>query len=393
MSEERGRWVRRIAAAVVIALALGLAFWAGRVTMSPQTLPTEVSNEAVTVEVREASVGRSLLLNVTVGQAQAPAAVNSLQGVVTQAGTSGQFGLGDVLYTVNDTKVRVVAGSLPFFRDLATEATGQDVRQLNEALVGLGYLTVAGERFDWYTSEAVKAWQRDLGMPQTGMVRLGELVAVPNLPAALVLDDEVLIRATMLMGGEIIVFAPSGVPKFEMVLDSNQARLVSDEATTTIKYQGHSWPAVIESRQPNNSGAIVLTLNAPGGGSVCGEECGVIPPGKAVNIPSQIVVIPPVSGAAVPVTAILSNPDRTTKVIVVDGETRSDRLVKVLGSENGLAVVEGVEVGERVQVLAGKNTESATNPGSGTTGAPQTASLGGQGTGAQDSPDGAPSPS
>lgn len=393
MSEERGSWVRRVAAGVVIAFALGLAFWAGRVTMAPQTLPTDLPSEAVTVEVREASVGRSYLLNVTVGQAQVPAAANSLQGVVTETKASGQFNVGDVLYRVDNVPVRVVQGSMPFFRDLSTEATGQDVRQLNEALVTLGYLTVAGDRFDWYTSEAVKAWQKALGVQQTGVVRLGELVAISELPTALVLDDEVLVRATNLMGGELIVFAPSGLPKFELVLDSSQARLVSDEATTTIKYQGHSWPAVIESRAPRNDGAIVITLGAPTGGSVCGEECGVIPLGKAVNIPSQITVIPPVSGAAVPVAAIVTNPDRTTKVIVVDGETRSDRLVKVLGSENGLAVVEGVEVGERVQVLAGKGAEGTSNPGGGTTGNTQTASPGGQSESAQHSPDSSPSPS
>ena len=372
---------------------MGLAFWAGRVTMAPQTLPTDLPSDAVTVEVREASVGRSYLLNVTVGQAQVPAAANSLQGVVTETKASGQFNVGDVLYRVDNVPVRVVQGSMPFFRDLSTDATGQDVRQLNEALVTLGYLTVAGDRFDWYTSEAVKAWQKDLGVQQTGVVRLGELVAVSELPTALVLDDEVLVRATSLRGGELIVFAPSGLPKFELVLDSSQARLVSDEATTTIKYQEHSWPAVIESRAPRNDGAIVITLGAPAGGPVCGEECGVIPLGRAVNIPSQITVIPPVSGAAVPVGAIVSNPDRTTKVIVVDGETRSDRLVKVLGSENGLAVVEGVEVGERVQVLAGKGAEGATNPGGGTAVTSQTASPGGQSESPQQSPDSSPSPS
>jgi len=63
--------------------------------------------------------------------------------------------------------------------------------------------------------------------------------------------------------------------------------------------------------------------------------------------------VPPVSGPGVPVAAVSTQADGTTTVVVVDqAGARTPRTVKVRGSQDGVAVVDGVNVGDHVQVFA-----------------------------------------
>jgi hypothetical protein len=82
---------------------------------------------------------------------------------------------------VDERPVLLLYGSLPMYRALATGATGADVRQLERNLAGLGYggFTV-DETFSAATATAVKRWQRDLGLPQTGAVERERVVYAPG---------------------------------------------------------------------------------------------------------------------------------------------------------------------------------------------------------------------
>nr|WP_246497688.1 peptidoglycan-binding domain-containing protein [Sphaerisporangium rubeum] len=59
--------------------------------------------------------------------------------------------------------------------------TGTDVRQLERNLKALGYhgFTVDGT-YSALTAAAVRRWQRDRGLPQTGLVELGRVVFAPG---------------------------------------------------------------------------------------------------------------------------------------------------------------------------------------------------------------------
>jgi peptidoglycan hydrolase-like protein with peptidoglycan-binding domain len=61
--------------------------------------------------------------------------------------------------------------------------TGEDVRQLEENLVAMGYGTktiTVDNRFRAATKRAVKKWQRDLGVDDTGVVKLGMVAFLPD---------------------------------------------------------------------------------------------------------------------------------------------------------------------------------------------------------------------
>jgi len=82
----------------------------------------------------------------------------------------------------------VLLGGLPAFRSLAVNVKGPDVRQFEENLRALGYhgFTVDSV-FDAATVTAVKKWQKDLGLAETGTLELGRVVyvAAPVRVAAL----------------------------------------------------------------------------------------------------------------------------------------------------------------------------------------------------------------
>lgn len=100
---------------------------------------------------------------------------------------------GDVLYRADGEPVVVLYGDTLAYRtlrDAATNLTGADVAQLEEALVELGYdpdgnVTV-DEEFTYYTAQMVEDWQAAMGAEDDGIVNLGEVVFLPG--PALVLD-------------------------------------------------------------------------------------------------------------------------------------------------------------------------------------------------------------
>jgi len=88
---------------------------------------------------------------------------------------------GEPLFKVDERPVVALYGSVPLYRTLREGAKGADVRQLERNLAALGYtgFTVDGS-YTAATAQAVRAWQADLGLPQTGAVALGQVVFTPG---------------------------------------------------------------------------------------------------------------------------------------------------------------------------------------------------------------------
>jgi len=104
----------------------------------------------------------------------------SASGVVTWApGAGTTIGRGESLLRVNDRPVTLMYGSMPLYRTLRDGVSdGKDVRQLEANLAALGYgsdMTV-DDTFTAATAAAVKDWQDDRGLPETGSVDASQVV-------------------------------------------------------------------------------------------------------------------------------------------------------------------------------------------------------------------------
>lgn len=335
---------------LLVAAAAGVGWWASRATLTsavPEETGEQGAAQVVWAQASEGSVGRSLPLSTTLRQPAVPVAQNALAGVVTSI-SPGDVEEGDTVYVVGDTPVRVVEGEEPFWRELARGAEGEDVEGLQRLLIEQEHLSgEADGDFGPATERALKAWQKAQGKDQTGTVPLGELVAVPALPAVVQLGESIVVGRT-LGGGEDSVLAPTGQREFVLVVTQDQARLIPAETTVEISYEDHTWTGVIASSAQDEYGSTTFTLAAPDGGEVCGDECSVLPNDAQVTLRSQVVIVPRVEGTTVPAAAVHTRPDGSAYVVTEAGEAE----VGVAGSGQGVVVVEGedVEPGTRVQV-------------------------------------------
>jgi Putative peptidoglycan binding domain len=118
------------------------------------------------------------------------------QTVTSIIATNSAVHQGDVLYTVDGAPVVALDGALPAWRSLSTSSDdGADIAQLEASLVALGYdptsKVTVDNHFDSATRTMVKAWQKGLGVEQTGTVDLGSVVFLPSATTVSAVDQAV----------------------------------------------------------------------------------------------------------------------------------------------------------------------------------------------------------
>lgn len=360
----RQQWGRRIGFTLGVLALCALAFWAGRVTFTPpQALTNAPASESVYTVTRQ-EVGRSYTFNATVTQERQPLAPNAASGMITAIENRETYDNGDVLYRIDNHPVRILAGPMPMYRDLGAGDRGADVQALNAALAQMGYATTPdSDRYGPATTAAVKAWQRDLGIAQSGTLERDEIYFTPNLPRAITFDRELMRVGVVLAGGETLLYTPGGEAEFALQITEQQAKIIPPNAVMTVHYDQYSWPAIISSVEYDAKADMPkYILSAPGGASVCGDECGVLPAQEELLIPVEIEAVAKHSGPVVPVSAISSDsPDHTWVVVVGEDGATERKDVKVVVAAEGLAVVDGLEEGTRVQVFGQADAPNLTN--------------------------------
>ncbi|RAY17254.1 efflux RND transporter periplasmic adaptor subunit [Actinomadura craniellae] len=141
----------------------------------------------------------------------------------------GAVGRGEPAYRVDGEAVPLLYGSLPVYRALRPGVSGSDVKQLERNLSALGYTGFTVD--DDYTSgtaDAVRSWQDDLGLPETGTVTRA-LVA----PGRIRVGEHK--RATGDPAGGVL-YTYTGTTRVVVVdLDVKDQRLAERGATATVE--------------------------------------------------------------------------------------------------------------------------------------------------------------
>lgn len=344
------RVLRGIAFAALFFFLGGLAWWAASVTLFSSTPSNAQEAAPITATVTQMTVGRALTLNVNVRQPFKVVGYNDAMGKITSISNQSVVNAGDVLYAVNTRPVVAVSGIVPFYRPLGLNAVGPDVDQLRAMLLSKKLLKASPTgRFDAAVASAVRRWQASIGESPTGVVELGDVIALPVLPTTIRLAAGVVVGAR-LGGGEPAILARSGEIAFEMVLNPAQAALIPAAASITVKSGGNSWPASITTRSADGNGNVVLKLAARDGSAVCTSECGSLPADEQLSLTAEVTIVAPATGPAVPVAAIHETKDQRLYVVRKGGAKKA--FVKVIQSDGGFAVVDGVEVGAIVEVFS-----------------------------------------
>ncbi|MFD7997975.1 peptidoglycan-binding protein [Streptomyces mirabilis] len=186
MSRRRAQRIRRrVTGGIVVAVAVA----AGALTLSQW--PTGGENSSAkpkphsTATVQRTTLASGLKIDGMLGHAPADEISAQGAGTFTKLPKNGdQVGLGKPLYEIDAQPVVLFRGSRPFWRVLEKGMSdGPDVKVLERNLTDLGYANAADltvdEKFTDATAEAIKRWQKALGVPQTGRVAMGRVVVLP----------------------------------------------------------------------------------------------------------------------------------------------------------------------------------------------------------------------
>lgn len=204
-----------------------------------------------------------------------------LSGVVTEVVAAGDtIEQGDVLYRVNGEPVVVMYGDIPAYRtlrDLSENMTGEDVMQLEAALVALGYdpdgLATVDDEFTDYTETMVERWQEALGVEDDGVVQLGDVIFIPEAADVLAVAVEV---GQSVNPGQPIVTITSGEPL------QGEDVLQLEQALTALGYSG----VTVDGTWDDGTKAAVLAWQA----DVGLETDAVVDLGEIVFLPATVRV-------------------------------------------------------------------------------------------------------
>lgn len=333
------------------ALVSAIVAWGIFTVARPPSDPLEAETAAL-VTVEPGEVGNSISLTTIAEWVSTPIGVNRASGVVTRVeidqGT--EVSQGSVLYRVDERPVAVAQGAIPAFRDIGDGAEGADVTQLQQMLTDLGLYSsrISGE-VGPSTVSAIRSWQKSLGLDQSGVVGVSDVVFVPTLPVRVTLDSAAVRRGAGLVGGEQTVYGLPSSPVFRLPVTTAQAQILQEGLRVEITSpSGGTWTGYTASQTPDaTAGTVQIDLSGGDAGVICGDGCGEVPVASRQSLVSRVILAETVSGLTVPSSAVVSTADGELAII---DETGERLIVSVVSSARGMSVIEGVESGVRVRV-------------------------------------------
>jgi peptidoglycan hydrolase-like protein with peptidoglycan-binding domain len=266
---------------------------------------------------------------------------------------------GQVVYRVDGRPIPLFYGDTPEWRQLsAGVADGADSYELQANLIALGVapsVLRADNTFDWFTAQAVRSWQASLGLPQTGIVRPGDVVYMPGA-----------IRVTAVEPA-VGMFAQPGQPVLQATSTQHTVIVQLNVALESLVKVGNAVTVSLPDGKTTAAGtvsAIGTVATAPSSGNQNG------PPQEA-TVTVTIALTDPAAGGtldlapvsvgiagdlhrsvlAVPITALLAQPDGKYAVEVVANGRRTPVIVTTgLFDDRGLVEVTSTELHEGMLV-------------------------------------------
>ncbi len=338
--ERRGAWNRlRMPSLIMtgIVVVIGwLVFNPPSVFESPDAV---ISVPRSTTEVRTADLVRSFEAEGSLVFLDDRTLLHPTAGTVTSlASPLTPVSSGDTLYAVDNVPTVALTGQTPAWRTMSVDASGEDVLQLEEALVELGYdeagLLAVDGTFSNYTADLVRLWQADLSAEETGLVEFGSVVFVG--PGIEIGSANAVVGQAVPPNGMLDLRNPSRVVTFSVAV----ADLDSVEVGDTVN-------ALLPDRTPFD--VVVTDLRPSGDGlwTVSGDPVGLSPEmAPADEVPLEISWDVSIGDdvVVVPASAIkrLDSGDYVVEVIrtaEADGEVLETVFVAVeIGEQSGSLV-------------------------------------------------------
>jgi peptidoglycan hydrolase-like protein with peptidoglycan-binding domain len=244
---------------------------------------------------------------------------------------------GKAIFYLDNTPVTLLYGSLPAYRPLSTGVKGADVKQLEQNLWALGYrgFTV-DQTYNSSTASAVKDWQDDLGLTETGSVDPSQIVYGAGKVRVDSLSTQV---GTVIGPGAAVEKVTGTAPLATVALEMSSARLAKQGATAQVTLpDGRVVPGeiikvtmVVSPGENGEAGTTKIHVTIRFTSAV--ESMGTAAVAVAFTAGEQPNVL------AVPVAALLALAEGGYGVQVVDGNT-----TRIVAVQTGLFADGKVEI-------------------------------------------------
>lgn len=352
----RRRW-RWVAAGVVVLVGAGAATAAGTGMFGHSGKPPIATYPTSTATVTRRALQSQTQVSATLGYGGSFSVVNQAQGVVTTLpGVGSVFRQGQVFYRVSGQPVVLLYGPVPVYRSVSYGMKGQDVAELNAALVALRYATRAdldpgSDYFGSETTYAVERLQRHLGVTETGELTLGQAVFLPGAARVTAIGGGTVLGGPVHPGATLLS-ATSTDPVVTINLDAGmQTQIKRGNRVAITLPDNRTTPGVVSSvgsvATKTSSGATISVKVTPTDPKAAGGL-------DEAPVQVSIVTGSVADALVVPVSALIARPGGTYAVEVVD--PRGNRLVAVtpglFDDADGLVQVTGTQLtaGQRVVV-------------------------------------------
>ncbi|GAB3449225.1 peptidoglycan-binding protein [Actinophytocola sediminis] len=171
-----------VLAAVLVLGAAGVFAYSRFTEPPPDQGPTRPA-AADTVAVERRDLTNSVTISGTLGFGTPTTFTGRKPGTVTSLPSVGTVvGRGEELYAVNAQPVPLLFGDTPLYRTIKPGVPpGPDVAELIDNLRELGYRDPGrDDEFGDNTHAALKRWQQNTGLPETGVLDAGDAVVLPG---------------------------------------------------------------------------------------------------------------------------------------------------------------------------------------------------------------------
>lgn len=329
----------------LLAAVAAAGYWAGTNAVVPPSLPLQ-SHDPITYTVASGTVGSTVKISVAASWSTTRTLRAGRGGTVTSVllAGGGEAAEGTVIATIDLRPVVVATGSVPMFRTLANGVDGSDVAQFQQLLAAKGlYKGAIDGRFRSSETAATKLWQKSIGAPQSGIVDAGALLFVESLPARMTVIPKVGDRIDP--GGDLVRVLGSEPDFYATVTASERANLRSGQTISIASPDGGVWPGTLGTLEPFTDGRSGYRSSL--GGTLCGDDCGLVPVEGETALQGSIELVPTTSGPVVPTSALVVQPSGGSAVTLEDG---SVRVVTIVAEANGFAVVKGIEAGAVIRL-------------------------------------------
>lgn len=318
-----------------------LALWAGRTVFSPPQTDQEKIENISTVTVVEDTIGQSVTVSGSAEYQVSGRGLAGTNGTLTSITRleDGVIREGDVLVTIDLEPVVVAEGEVPMFRDLQIGTSGEDVSQLR-LLLGLE----GSQEFDSETESAVRAWQKRVGLSETGTVLKDHLIFVASLPAPAVVAPDLQV-GDQIEPGRVLIEAFTPSPDVYVLSQTSQAALRPGLA---VRFEDGA-VGELEAAAPDEQGLTRFAVVGPDGEPACTGSCPMELPAPGPS-PVEVVieVVPPATGPTLPRAAIRFAPNGNA---LVQRNSGQEVQVSIVREAEGKVVIEGLEVGDVVRLF------------------------------------------